>query len=778
MTKTMKKVLIIALIGVMALSTCLFGTSVTSKALSVKATEFETIVSQWTGVTGDVDNSLVIADLADENVRKDLIKAKTLYDEMAKSEYDELGQEVKDEWTHTQIIAGPALETYMKLNQLNVYVGNGASKISIVFAESNVSTGKVMFEALSTDYEKGFVDMAINYDDPATTGEVDPSTTAFISEIERLIAIANNAIQDAIDAIDAIWLGIEDIGLDREDEVNEATDKIALVHPEDKVRITNLQDYEDAVDAIAAIKAPADALALAIDAFYPTLQDRTNFDGNEIYYSKKTIVDEVANSDIDEIKATFDGFSATTENNVQNYFATTYPTQKANLDAMVEYVGVVATEIQNVIDAIDAIGTVVYTDACNTLITTAEHLYEELDNDVKSETYITNYSALTAARTKYNALKAAIDPVVEKINAIGTVVLTEACETLIIDAETAYDALDDLGDDYKANVPADKVTILTTARTTFDELKATAEQWMEDVVALIYEEGATVTDFWAADKVEADRLISVYTTTFGDAERAWVDAKYVDEPTNTITYKQHLDAIYARAFDMDVNNAYGEVAGNIAEMEGIFYAIVFVGNGGINVEALLAAKAKFDALHSTQQALVEQPAIDNFNYFYGIYNAGIYFDKAVAEIKANVDAGKYFDHDKAMAYTLLAFYQASGDTLSSVVTTYDALLAATAKLEANATVDAGDVNAKLEKAIADMKTAYDSAIAALEGKVGALETENGNLKTEIENLKAELDKANAAIEGANGTATIGMVIAIIGVIAAIVAIVLVFVKKN
>ena len=75
----------------------------------------------------------------------------------------------------------------------------------------------------------------------------------------------------------------------------------------------------------------------------------------------------------------------------------------------------------------------------------------------------------------------AADAVIAKIAAIGEVAYTEASKTLIDDARTAYDALTDA---QKALISAEQLAVLTTAETTYAELKAAAEQTAAEVTNL------------------------------------------------------------------------------------------------------------------------------------------------------------------------------------------------------------------------------------------------------------------------------------------------------
>lgn len=129
------------------------------------------------------------------------------------------------------------------------------------------------------------------------------------------------------------------------------------------------------------------------------------------------------------------------------------------------------------VDKINAIGTVEYTDACKTLIEEARTAYDELSKNDKSLITAEQLKVLTDAEAAYAELKAAaekaaadqaaVNAVVDMINAIGTVEYTDASKTLIDDARKAYD---ELTDDQKALVTAEQYEVLTEAENEYERL--------------------------------------------------------------------------------------------------------------------------------------------------------------------------------------------------------------------------------------------------------------------------------------------------------------------
>ena len=190
------------------------------------------------------------------------------------------------------------------------------------------------------------------------------------------------------------------------------------------------------------------------------------------------------------IDAARNAYSELTEDQkalVTNYeVLTVAETTYANLKAAAQQAADDQEAANEVIGKINAIGEVAYTTECKNLIDAARNAYSELTADQKA--LVTNYEVLTTAETTYANLKAAAekaaadkaaaDDVIAKINAIGEVAYTEACKNLIDAARNAYNALTA---DQKALVT--NYEVLTTAETTYANLKAAAEKAAADKAA-------------------------------------------------------------------------------------------------------------------------------------------------------------------------------------------------------------------------------------------------------------------------------------------------------
>ena len=135
---------------------------------------------------------------------------------------------------------------------------------------------------------------------------------------------------------------------------------------------------------------------------------------------------------------------------------------------------------------ITAIGEVAYNETSKGLIDAAREAYNALTDAQKA--LVTNLETLTNAETTYANLKAAAekaaadqlaaDDVIAKITAIGEVAYNETSKGLIDAARNAYTALTE---DQKALV--NNYEVLTTAETTYANLKAAAEKAAADKAA-------------------------------------------------------------------------------------------------------------------------------------------------------------------------------------------------------------------------------------------------------------------------------------------------------
>ena len=246
-----------------------------------------------------------------------------------------------------------------------------------------------------------------------------------------------------------------------------------------KALVTNLdvltkaqQTYETlkaAAEKLAADKAKADAVIAKITAI------------GKIEYT------DACKDKIDEANNAYNALTADQKVFVTNLDVLTNAQQTYdNLKAAADKLAADKAKADPVIAKINAIGKVEYTYACKDKIDEANNAYNALTADQKA--LVTNLDVLTTAKQTYDNLKAAAeklaadkakaDPVIAKINAIGKVEYTYACKDKIDEANNAYNALTN---DQKALVT--NVVVLTTAKQTYDNLRAAAEKLKADKAA-------------------------------------------------------------------------------------------------------------------------------------------------------------------------------------------------------------------------------------------------------------------------------------------------------
>ena len=167
--------------------------------------------------------------------------------------------------------------------------------------------------------------------------------------------------------------------------------------------------------------------------------------------------------------------------------------------------------INEVSGKIGEIGTVTYTPECKAKIDAARAAYDALTENQKEWFEAETLEILTNAETLYAQLKeeadtAAVQPVLEKIDAIGTVAYTSECKAKIDEARAAYDALTK---DQQALIPENLLKILTDAEARYDQLKAEAEKEAADA---------------AAAQSVLNKINAIGTVTYTSASKAKIDA--------------------------------------------------------------------------------------------------------------------------------------------------------------------------------------------------------------------------------------------------------------
>ncbi len=246
----------------------------------------------------------------------------------------------------------------------------------------------------------------------------------------------------------------------------------------------------------------------------------------------------------------------------------------------------------SVVAKINAIGTVALTDECDAKIKAARAAYDDLTDAQKALVTAEQLKVLTDAEAEYARLLAeggqeAIDReaaknAVEKINAIGTVALTDECDKKIKAARTAYDALTA---DQKALVTAAQLKVLTDAEEKYNDLKTIA-----NVVELIDDIGEVTLAPSCKAKI--------------DEARAAYDALSADQKTSVTNYNtlEAAEAEYDKLF-----NEGGQEAIDQAAAKEVLDKIDAIGTVEANEESKVKindAWMLYNALTDAQKALI------------------------------------------------------------------------------------------------------------------------------------------------------------------------------
>ena len=353
-----------------------------------------------------------------------------------------------------------------------------------------------------------------------------------------------------------------------------------------------------------------------------------------------------------------------------------------------------------VIARINLIGRVEYTEYVKSMIDKAITAYNALTDDQKA--LVTNYDVLITAKLSYDKLaadNAKADAVKAKINAIGKVEYTDVCKGMIDDASTAYEALTDEQKFLVANR-----SILTTAKQTYETLKAAAEKL-------------------AADKAKADSVIAkinaIGNVEYTDACKGKID----DASTayNALTDDQkalvtNLDILTtARQTYEDLNAAAEKLAADKAKADAVIAKITAIGN----VEYTDACKGKIDDASNAYDALTDDQK------------------SLVTNLEVLTTARQTYNTLKAADDELMA-YKAAFENYKSELR---AIIEALGKED-----DSDAVRDIINKAISDIDALeYDVTISLDDNKAKVLSFVN-SVDEAVENQRAEDQKASGIEE--------------------------------
>ena len=371
-----------------------------------------------------------------------------------------------------------------------------------------------------------------------------------------------------------------------------------------------------------------------------------------------------------------------------------------------------AAAVENVVELINAIGTVDGSDACKVKIDAARAAYDALT--LAEQGKVSNYSTLTAAEAEYGSLSstAAVAEVELLINNIGKVEPTDECKENIEIAEDAYNALSDSEKAQVANADA-----LKNAKSAYNASVAK----VADVKALINAIGTVSYTEDCAGKIEAAR--EAYSKLETAEKYAVTNYAVLAEAEN-----KYSELESAAKADEKVANDKAEAA----KVDALINAIGTVEATSACKEKIEAAEDAYEALTSTQKSYVANYATltaAKAAYTKAVEEAKVAGDKAeAAKVDALINAiGTVTATDACKAKIEAAedAYEALTSTQKSYVANYATLTAA---------------KAAYTKAVEEAKVADDKAEAA---KVDALINAIGTADA-TDACKAKIEDADAA----------------------------------
>ena len=434
-----------------------------------------------------------------------------------------------------------------------------------------------------------------------------------------------------------------------------------------------------------------------------------------------------------------------------------------------------------VVEKIQAIGTVEYTEASKQKIDDARAAYNALTNDQKALVSAEKLTVLTDAEAAYAQLKqqaeqqaekekqdkAAADAAVDKINAIGTVEYSDASKQKIDDARAAYNALTN---DQKALVSADKLTVLTDAETKYAELKQAADEAAADKDAA----DAAITSINAIGTVEYTETSKAKIDAARTAYNNLTDAQKALVTKETVAVLTAAEAKYAELEEQAKKEAADKAAAENAITH--INAIGTVAYTGESKQKIDAARAAYNNLTDAQKALVSADVVKVLTDAEAAYAELEQAADQAAKDKAAADAAiakinaigtvEYTDASKAKIDAARAAYNNLTDAQKALVTASDlAKLTAAedtyaqlkqqaeeaAQQAEQAAKELAEAKTALSEGISEAKKYYESIKADYAGVAATLQAAI-NAAAEVLNsatvTKAQADDAKAALAAA------------------------------
>jgi len=725
---------------------------------------------------------------------------------------------------------GMSNDTASANDSVNITVANlsiSKTQSSILTDKAAADTVDAKITAISTvtlDSETAIETARTAYDALTDTQKALVTNLSVLEAAETKLAdlTAAKAVDDQIDAIGAVTLGSETA-------IENARDAYEALTPDQKALVTKLDVLTAAEAALAALEDQAAAKTVddqiaAIGEV--TLAKKTAIEAARAAYNALTAdqkalvtnlsVLEAAETELAELQDAVDDIeekiAAIGEvtiakgldiRNIKDDFDALTPEQQAAVEnvavltAALNTLNELCEGVSHVIDLIDAIGTVTYTQVSMDKIVAAENAYAALNQEQKS--FVENVEDLEAARDAYNALKAAAEKeaadkaaakaVQDKIDAIGTVTLEKKADIdvaraaydgltadqkalvtnvkTLTDAEAALKALQDAADKETvdkaaAKAVADKIAALGTvtleskeaieaARTAYDGLTADQKALVTNVKTLTDAEAALkalqdAAEKEAADKAAAkavaDKIAAIGTVTLEkkaaiEAARAAYDALTANQKAFVENYKTLTDA---EAALKALQAAADKEAADKAAAKAVQDKIAAIGTVTLEKKAAIeAAEAAYKALTADQKALVTN--------YKTLIDARAAYDKLVADKEAadkeaaDKAAAKAAQDKIAAIGTVTLEKKADIDVARAA---YDALTAEQKALVTNVkTLTDAEAALKALQAAADKETVDKAAAKAVADKIAAIGTVTLEKKATIEAARTAYDGLTA-----------------------------------
>ncbi|MBR1891242.1 MAG: uL15 family ribosomal protein [Clostridia bacterium] len=317
----------------------------------------------------------------------------------------------------------------------------------------------------------------------------------------------------------------------------------------------------------------------------------------------------------------------------------------------------------DVMDIINAIGKVEYTEDSKAKIDAANEAYAELTDEQKP--LVANYGKLEKANADYDA----VDDAVNAVNAIGTVYFDQTVKNLI---DAARGKVDAFTSDQASIFPDESLTTLIDAEKVYDAMQKiraipTPIENTEDYVAKVRNAQSAV------DNLNADQLEDL-GETYIDALNDYVKVADVIDALNAIEKVEYtpevgkaidnVNALIEQLTDKQLQLLPDGLLGDLADIEAAYDVLGLIDAIG-KVEYTDGSKAKIDAaneayahLTDAQKALVDNDKLVKANADYDAVDQAVKKVDAIGDVEYTPECKALIDEAREF-YNSLSAYQKS-----------------------------------------------------------------------------------------------------------------------